>query len=174
MSATVSATISAFIISGISKLSYCLLIIIICLISIKFSTKIINKFFASKAPSAISINKASTLSALLSGISKYAIVLVGICAVLISLGVPPATLTAVLGTGTVAIGLATQSVVKDAIAGFFILFENQFSVGDTITIEGKTGIVEDITIRKTLLRSDDGVLHLVPNGSISIVSNNCK
>ena len=57
------------------------------------------------------------------------------------------------------------------INGFFILIEDQFEVGDTIRAAGVTGAVEEITMRRTTLRDSDGTLHIVPNGSIQIVSN---
>jgi small conductance mechanosensitive channel len=62
-------------------------------------------------------------------------------------------------------------MVKDVINGFFILVENQFEVGDTIKVANVTGVVEEITMRRTTLRDGDGTLHVVPNGAIQIVSN---
>jgi small-conductance mechanosensitive channel len=70
-----------------------------------------------------------------------------------------------------AIGFGAQTLVKDVINGFFILIEDQFEVGDTIRAAGVTGAVEEITMRRTTLRDSDGTLHIVPNGSIQIVSN---
>ncbi|MCA8939824.1 MAG: mechanosensitive ion channel family protein, partial [Planctomycetes bacterium] len=64
-----------------------------------------------------------------------------------------------------------QSLVKDFFSGFFILLENQFTVGDVITIDGKTGTVEEINLRTTRMRSLDGTYHTVPNGAINSVSN---
>ncbi|HCT65680.1 MAG TPA: mechanosensitive ion channel protein MscS [Lachnospiraceae bacterium] len=162
--------------TAIPKLLYCLLIIIVCIIGTKISTKSITTIFNSRITKLkqIDAKKSSTLGAVISSVSKYTIIFIGVCSILIHLGVSPTTLAAVLGTGTVAIGLGAQSVIKDIIAGFFIILENQFGVGDIITIEGKTGSVEDITIRTTQLRGADGTLHIIPNGAISIVSNMCK
>lgn len=162
--------------TAIPKLLYCLLIIIVCIIGTKISTKSITTIFNSRITKLkqIDAKKSSTLGAVISSVSKYTIIFIGVCSILIHLGVSPTTLAAVLGTGTVAIGLGAQSVIKDIIAGFFIILENQFGVGDIITIEGKTGSVEDITIRTTQLRGPDGTLHIIPNGAISIVSNMCK
>ncbi|HEU5219966.1 MAG TPA: mechanosensitive ion channel family protein [Gemmatimonadales bacterium] len=64
-----------------------------------------------------------------------------------------------------------QSLVKDLIAGFFILFENQFGIGDVIEAAGKSGTVERMTLRVTMLRDLRGVLHVVPNGQITTLSN---
>jgi small conductance mechanosensitive channel len=65
-------------------------------------------------------------------------------------------------------------VVKDAINGIFLLAEDQFRTGDVVTISGVTGTVEDITLRRTILRDEDGVVHSVPNGSIEVVSNRTR
>lgn len=70
-----------------------------------------------------------------------------------------------------AVSFGAQSLVKDIIAGFFILFENQFGIGDVIEAAGKSGTVERMTLRVTMLRDLRGVMHVVPNGQITTVSN---
>jgi small conductance mechanosensitive channel len=82
-----------------------------------------------------------------------------------------APLLASAGIAGLAIGFGAQTLVKDVINGFFILAENQFEVGDTIKASGVSGTVEEITMRRTVLRDADGTLHIVPNGSIQLVSN---
>lgn len=79
-----------------------------------------------------------------------------------------------LALGTVvgvALGFGAQSLVKDLIAGFFILIENQFAIGDVVTISGTTGAVEDIQLRVTVLRDLEGRAHYVPNGTIEVATN---
>lgn len=166
----------SFLTTSISKLLYCILILIVCAIAIKLSTKSITTLFNTHIGNSrhFDSKKSATLGAVIASVAKYVIIFVGVCSILVDFGVPPTTLAAVLGTGTVAIGLGAQNVIKDLIAGFLILLENQFGVGDIITIEGKTGTVEDITIRTTQIRSADGTLHIIPNGAISVVSNLCK
>jgi len=80
-------------------------------------------------------------------------------------------LLASAGIAGLAIGFGAQTLVKDVINGFFIILENQFQVGDTIRVAGVTGSVEEISMRRTSLRDGDGTLHIVPNGSIQLVSN---
>jgi len=75
---------------------------------------------------------------------------------------------AILG---LAISFGSQNLVRDVVNGFFILLENQYAVGDVVTVNGQTGTIERITIRSTWVRSATGDLHVVPNGSISLVSN---
>ncbi|TFG50239.1 MAG: mechanosensitive ion channel family protein [Gemmatimonadales bacterium] len=73
-----------------------------------------------------------------------------------------------------AVSFGAQSLVKDVIAGFFILLENQFAVGDTIEVVGKSGTVELMTLRIVQLRDIEGVLHTIPNGQIGAVSNKTR
>jgi len=80
-------------------------------------------------------------------------------------------LLASAGIAGLAIGFGAQALVKDVINGFFILTESQFQVGDAVRVAGVSGKVEEITMRRTLLRDADGTLHIVPNGTIQLVSN---
>ena len=73
-----------------------------------------------------------------------------------------------------AFSFGAQSLVKDLIAGFFILMENQFVVGDTIEVAGKSGTVERMTLRVVTLRDAEGTMHVVPNGQITTVSNRTR
>ena len=70
-----------------------------------------------------------------------------------------------------AIGFGAQDLVKDLIAGFFILVEDQFRVGDVVSIAGASGVVEDLQLRVTVLRDLEGNVHFVPNGQISVTKN---
>ncbi len=80
---------------------------------------------------------------------------------------------AIAGLGLVglAIGLGAQGLVKDVVAGAFVLIENQYAKGDIVTIAGVTGTVEDLGLRRTLLRDFDGTEHVVANGLIGVASN---
>ena len=71
----------------------------------------------------------------------------------------------------VALGFGAQSLVKDMIAGFFIVMENQYRVGDVVSIAGANGIVVEINLRRTVLRDMDGAVHVVPNGEIRVATN---
>jgi small conductance mechanosensitive channel len=73
-----------------------------------------------------------------------------------------------------AVSFGAQSLVKDVISGFFILFENQFAIGDVIEIAGKSGLVEKMTLRVAVLRDGEGVMHVVPNSEIKVVSNKTR
>jgi moderate conductance mechanosensitive channel len=75
------------------------------------------------------------------------------------------------GVAGVAIGLAAQNIVKDCFNGFLILVEDQYNVGDVVTIAGLSGTVEAMTLRRTLIRGGDGTLFIVPNSQITTVAN---
>jgi len=70
-----------------------------------------------------------------------------------------------------AVSFGAQSLVKDVISGFFILFENQFAIGDVVEAGGKSGVVEKMTMRVVVLRDLKGVMHVIPNSEIKVVSN---
>ena len=88
-----------------------------------------------------------------------------------AVGVNLAPLLASAGVAGVAIGLAAQTIVKDVLNGSLILIEDQFNVGDVVTLAGLTGTVEAMTLRKTTIRGADGTLYMVPNSQITTVAN---
>lgn len=90
---------------------------------------------------------------------------------LAAVGVNLAPLLASAGIAGVAIGLAAQSVVKDMLNGMMILVEDQFNVGDVVTLAGLTGTVESMSLRKTTVRGGDGTLYVIPNSQITTVAN---
>ncbi len=101
-----------------------------------------------------------------------AVILVIVSMVFLSaVGVNLAPLLASAGVAGVAIGLAAQTIVKDVLNGSLILIEDQFNVGDVVTLAGLTGTVEAMTLRKTTIRGGDGTLYMVPNSQITTVAN---
>ncbi|HVZ82188.1 MAG TPA: mechanosensitive ion channel family protein [Terracidiphilus sp.] len=88
-----------------------------------------------------------------------------------AVGVNMGPLLASAGIAGVAIGLAAQNIVKDMLNGTLILVEDQFNVGDTVTLAGLTGVVESMTLRKTTVRGADGTLYVIPNSQITTVAN---
>lgn len=105
---------------------------------------------------------------------RVSLIALWILGLLMVLSVWDISITPLLAVGTVvglALGFGAQSLVKDLIAGFFILVENQFAIGDVVAIAGTSGTVEDIQLRVTVLRDLDGKTHYVPNGSIEVATN---
>ena len=160
----------------VEKIISIIFISIIMYFSIKIGNKIIQKFVdkqvASKMSFSLEPQKAITIGEVLKSVLKYTVYIVGIGSMLYDVlaKIP----VAVVSAGGFAIGLGAQSLVKDLINGFFILFEDQYGVGDHVTIQEFTGIVESIGIRTTVLRDFTGDLHLIPNGAILEVTNHSR
>ena len=103
----------------------------------------------------------------------FVVVIVGLMILgLLNYDIGPAI--AGLGVVGIAVGFGAQSLVRDYFNGALILVENQFSIGDVVSIAGVTGTVEDLTLRRTTLRDLDGVVHTVPNGEIKVASNRTR
>lgn len=115
--------------------------------------------------------RVETLTRVISSVARALIWMTAVVFVLGSVGISVAPLLAGAGIAGVAVGFGAQSIVKDFFAGFFILFENQFSVGDTVTIAGITGTVEQMTLRITVLRDAAGTAYFIPNSNITNVAN---
>lgn len=94
--------------------------------------------------------------------------------ILTELGIAITPVLASVGFVGLAFGLGAQTLVKDMIAGLFILIENQYTVGDVVQIGGITGDVEKMTLRATELRDVTGTVHVIPNGEIRIVANKSR
>ncbi|HJX69654.1 MAG TPA: mechanosensitive ion channel domain-containing protein [Dehalococcoidia bacterium] len=118
--------------------------------------------------------RADTLSRVLITVGIVVIGIIALFTILDQVGVNITAALAGMGVVGVAIGFGAQSLVKDFLAGLFILLENQYRVGDVVRIAGVAGIVEEITLRRTILRDLDGIVHSVPNGEIKVASNLTK
>jgi small conductance mechanosensitive channel len=114
--------------------------------------------------------RAKTLGSVLTNAARVLAVAFFLLMILQEFGVNIGPLVAGAGVAGVALGFGAQSLVKDVISGFFLLMENQFSVGDIINVDdGHLGTVERMTLRITQLRDMEGRAHFVPNGSINRV-----
>ena len=117
------------------------------------------------------LQRTRTLLSLLRSVGVVLIVVIFLFMTLNAMGVQLGPLLAGAGVVGLAVSFGAQSLVKDVISGLFMLFENQFGVGDVIRIEGVSGAVEEMTLRVVVLRDVYGVVHIVPNGEIKKVSN---
>lgn len=155
------------------KIFRAIIIFILMKIVISFSYTIIDSFFVKRNNSRFKIEerKSNTLAVILKSIVKYLFYFIGTVSILKEFGLPIESILATAGIGGLAIGFGAQSLVKDIITGFFILFEDQYSVGDYIKTGNFDGIVEEIGIRVTKIRAFSGELHIVPNGNIQTVTN---
>jgi small-conductance mechanosensitive channel len=103
--------------------------------------------------------------------ATVSIVLLAGMLVLTELGISIAPILAAAGVLGLAVGFGAQSLVKDYFSGLFLLLEDQIRYGDVIEVAGKSGLVEEVTLRYVKLRSYDGNIHFVPNGRIDTVTN---
>jgi small-conductance mechanosensitive channel len=118
--------------------------------------------------------RAQTLGNILRHAFLIVISFIALMMILGELGIQLGPLLATAGIGALAIGFGGQSLVKDIISGFFIILENQYRIGDVIEVAGVSGLVESVSLRKTVLRDLEGKVHTVPNGEIKVVSNLSK
>lgn len=117
------------------------------------------------------LKREKTVSHIISRMLKVLIWPFALMTIASQVGLEVAPLIAGAGIIGLALGFGAQSLVKDMIAGLFIVIENQYGVGDVVDLDGTSGTVEEITLRKTRLRDAAGVVHHVPNGTIMIASN---
>ncbi len=112
-----------------------------------------------------------TLLSVFLSVGKVTIVTFTVFMVLSELNVPIGPILAGLGIAGVAVGFGAQYLIRDLIAGIFIIMENQYRVGDVAKVADISGLVEEVSLRKTVLRDLDGVVHHIPNGEIKVASN---
>jgi len=124
-----------------------------------------------KSSSGLRVQQVRTLASVINSIGVFLILFWALLQTLPLLGFELGPLLASAGVAGLAIGFGAQTLVHDFINGFFILLENQYDLGDNVRIAGVKGTVEEMTLRRTVLRDDDGTVHTVPNSQITIVSN---
>jgi small conductance mechanosensitive channel len=120
------------------------------------------------------IKRENTLIRIFGWTTSIIIFLVGTMMVLQELGVPIGPILAGAGIVGLAVGFGGQYLIRDLITGFFMILENQYRIGDVVSLDGTNGLVEDISLRMTTLRDMDGTVHHVPHGDIKRVANLSK
>ena len=136
--------------------------------------RLLRRFFiavADRAPSVEERRRVATVSKVLRHTVSALILVVAAMLVLSQVGISIAPILGAAGVVGIAVGFGAQSLVKDVFAGFFLLVENQIRVGDVVEIAGKSGVVEQLSLRRTKLRSYDGSVHYISNGLITTVTN---
>ncbi|MDH3248741.1 MAG: mechanosensitive ion channel family protein [Acidimicrobiia bacterium] len=143
-------------------------IVLLYLIVARLLRGIVNRIAEEGGDSAA---RAETLWAMLRRVLLIVFIAIGALTVAVVVGIPITPLLAVGSAVGVAVGFGAQDLVRDIIAGFFILAEDQYHIGDVIRVAGVAGAVEDIRLRVTVLRDLDGYVHYVPNGQIQVTTN---
>jgi small conductance mechanosensitive channel len=160
------------------RLLSCAIIVAAGLIALKAGSSVIKRGFGRAASRAdkggAKAKKLDTAKTISLSLYKYAVAAVAALMLLQTFGINMASVLAVAGIGGLAIGIGAQSLVKDLLNGLLIWFEDQYAVGDAITVTGLSGVVEDFSLRATKIRGLNGDLHIVPNSEIHSVTNSSK
>ncbi len=149
------------------------LILLITRLVMRFIKFFVEQIFRESPIKGINYNprRVQTLKSLTVSVSYYVIYFVAGTMILETFEFPVTSLLAGAGIFGLAIGFGAQGLVKDVIIGFFILFEHQFSVGDHVRIGDLEGIVQEVGLRSTRIKSFAGQVHIIPNGEINVVTN---
>ncbi|MFT5300930.1 MAG: small-conductance mechanosensitive channel [Mariniblastus sp.] len=169
-------SVQQFVINTGPKLLATLLVILVLWLFLKLVCSRAKKWIDRDASGTTAERKhrSQTLIGVFQNTGNAAIIVGGILMMLDAVGVPIAPLLGGAGVVGLAIAFAAQSLVKDYFCGFILLLENQFKIGDNVTINGMTGTVERITLRITVLRNVDGHVFYIPNGQITAVKNSTE
>ena len=158
--------------AGWSRLEHLLMVGLACL-AILWSVKLVSRAVrravddGNEEVTSDAERRAETLGSVLNNTARVLAVVFFLLMTLQEFGVNIGPLVAGAGIAGVALGFGAQSLVKDVISGFFLLMENQFGVGDIISVDEKhTGTVERMTLRVTQIRDAEGKAHFIPNGSV--------
>lgn len=154
-----------------------ILIIIITLILIRLNrvlAKRLEAFFLKEKKDEDSLKRAKTLSTVFRQFLNAIVIIISSLTVLSALDIQIGPLLATAGVAGVALGFAAQSLVKDFIHGFFLIIWDQIRVGDVVEVAGKSGVVESINFKMTVLRDLAGNVHYIPNSKIEVVTNMSK
>ena len=177
---TVVNKVGMWLVTAVPSILVILILAVIALRVFGFAMKRIKVFMVERMKTSGRIDpeeadrRLETLTRVLSTMVKVVLwTMVGML-LLKKVGVDIAPLIAGAGIAGLAFGFGAQELVRDVISGFFILLENHIRTGDVSTINGVTGVVEDIGLRTTSLRDPNGTIHMFQNGKISSMSNQTK
>jgi moderate conductance mechanosensitive channel len=134
----------------------------------------LERFTATHAHDPEARRRAATVSNVLRKLATFFITALAVLAMFNTLGISILPFLATAGVAGIAVAFGAQSLVKDFFRGFFLLAENQIRQGDVVTIAGKSGLVEDLTLRYVQLRDYEGNVHYVPNGEIAVVTSSSR
>ena len=154
-----------------------LLILLLCWLAIRASDRLIASlrgYLSRSLDDAEEVKRVTTLGRVFRYLSTVVISLVGGMLLLGELGISVAPILGAAGVMGVAVGFGAQSLVKDYVAGFFLLLENQMRQGDVVQVAGIGGVVEDMNLRYVQLRDYEGNVHFIPNGTITTVTNRTR
>lgn len=159
-------------IEWVRRTLYCIAVVLIALIVTAVVRSVIRRYMRKRGGRNL---RADTITKLLLSVVSYIVWFLAVIQLLtVGLGLDVVSIIAAAGVLGVAVGFGAQTLVKDVITGFFILFENQFSVGEKITVEAFSGTVEELGLRSTKVRAENGDLLIIPNSSITRLINHSR
>ena len=158
---------------------------IVAILTIAISLRIVLKILANRVVSKLRtkaekggvtseqrlVSRSATIASISNNFATWAIAITTLVMVLSELGVDTGALIAVTTILGAALGFGGQALVKDVISGIFIVFEDQYGVGDTVNLDGVVGVIEAVELRVTRVRDSDGTLWYLRNGDILKVGN---
>lgn len=148
-------------------------LLIIAKLMLRYGTRALEKIMTHQR-SPLDIRRKKTLGSLGVNILRYSIYFIVFLLVLEQFGFPIQTLLAGASVIGIALGFGAQSLVKDIISGFFVILEDQYGVGDEIQVGSYRGVVHEMGLRTTVIKSFSGEIHILPNGTITQVTNYSK
>jgi moderate conductance mechanosensitive channel len=157
-----------------------LLVALLALIAARLGSRVIRRFLeriarqAGGRSGARAEARVATMAGLTANIWRFFVAVIAVAIILGMLGI---NLTPLLASATIigaTLGFGAQQIVRDYISGFLLTVEDQYSVGDSITVDGVDGVVEEVTLRLTRLRSADGGIYFVPNGDVRLLTNTSR
>jgi len=160
-----------FVRHDLPKIVLFILISVVLIRILRLITRKISSLHSHHITAGLRTQQVRTLAGVINGVGTAVILFVCLLEVLSLLGLNLGPLLASAGIVGLAIGFGAQTLVHDIINGFFILLEDHFDIGDTIRTAGVKGVVEEMSLRRTVLRDDDGTVHIIPNSLLTIVSN---
>lgn len=160
--------------SPIGKIAVIAIILLVAIILINIIDRLVKNKVMQSQRQLKNDTKIKTLVSIFNSFVKVVVLGFALIFILDYMGVNTSSLLAVAGIGGVAIAFAAQSIVKDVITGAFILLENQYNIGDDVEIGSKTGTIIEMGLRVVKIRDVSGAIHIIPNGSITQVTNNTK
>jgi small conductance mechanosensitive channel len=156
------------------RLPHLVVVVLIAFLLARLLRVITRRMVSAAEQHAVGAGRAAQVKTIAGVIRATGLAVIGVIAglqFLDALGFNLGPLLASAGIAGVAIGLAAQNIVRDMLNGVLILVEGQFSVGDTVRLAGVTGVVEEMTLRRTAVRDGDGTLYVIPNSQITTVAN---
>ncbi|HHW91908.1 MAG TPA: mechanosensitive ion channel family protein [Firmicutes bacterium] len=156
----------------VPKLLVIIIIILLARLLLRLGYLLTNRVLKSREGKGhLEERKYETLQHLVNSILRYLVYFVAGVSILDTIGISVASVLAGAGVAGLAVSFGAQNLVRDIITGFFIIFEDQYAVGEYISVGEFSGIVEEIGLRVTKLRAFAGDLHIIPNGNITQVTN---